>query len=105
MLTGCNVIVHECPLRIEWKGRVEVIKLQLDATSKGYLTVVMRHPETEEFLGEWDRECGGGLHMFGVCIDRDEEEYIALEVLLFKLIDPIFPYFFDYEIKKIMQNK
>ena len=96
------IIVDIQPLKFEWKGELRAIKVEYVVYKSGFSYLRFSHPETEEFLGEWDRDMGGGLYMFGADLENEEVEYIQLEDLLyFKLFD-LYPGFFSDTVNDIM---
>jgi hypothetical protein len=98
------MIVREFPVKIEWNNRIEVFNVQLNVSDKGWTSIYFSLPETDELVGEWDRDMGGSLSMLGVDIEEDEREYLDLEWKLFVEVFKVLPHFFSDEVIEGMSH-
>jgi hypothetical protein len=95
-----EVTIASAPIRYELDGRTQVLKASLVISITGLSHVILNHPETNEYVGMYDRD--GGIELYPYPPEGSPVEefkaHAALEISLAKLIHATFPDFFSYDV-------
>lgn len=96
-------LINEFGIKFEFKGELKSLRIRIHSKSDGSSELSMDNPDNPNESGYWDRMMGGGLHLYGIELDYDnEKDYLDIERLISREIIKECPYFFDdYIIHKI----